>query len=267
MTIRGAIVNEPIKETLGRITKTARYRQKKQESQVSKCDKCEGTGFIMENKDGLVFGKKCECKLIQEVKQRKDNSGMTNLLGVNTFDSYKTNEEYQKYAKSLALEYVEDFLDGNRHSFAFLGQSGIGKSHLTVAISEKLLERGVDVKYFIADDIIQRLQACKFNEDNHRLEFDKIAECGLLVVDDLFKTSVTNYYNQESLKQDDLKEMFKVINHRYNKGLPILVSSEIHFERFGKLDQATIGRINEMCDYKYLISVKPDTNKNYRLAN
>ena len=57
-----------------------------------------------------------------------------------------------------------------------------------------------------------------------------------------------------------------MINYRYNKKLPILLNSEIHFERFRDLDQAIIGRINEMCNQgKYLVSVKPDSDKNYRL--
>ena len=47
--------------------------------------------------------------------------------------------------------------------------------------------------------------------------------------------------------------------------MPILLNSEIHFERFTEIDQAIIGRINEMCNYDYLISIKPDINKNYRL--
>ncbi|HHY14364.1 MAG TPA: MerR family transcriptional regulator, partial [Thermoanaerobacterales bacterium] len=93
-----------------------------------------------------------------------------------------------------------------------------------------------------------------------------VANAGVLFIDDLFKSSIQNYYQRESIDMNDLREIFKVINYRYNKGLPILLNSEIHFERFKELDQAIIGRINEMCQYKYLVSIKPDINKNYRLT-
>ena len=102
---------------------------------------------------------------------------------------------------------------------------------------------------------------------NYNKEFYKVVNAEVLYIDDLFKSSITNYYQQENIKVDDLKEIFKVINYRYNKGKPILLNSEIHFERFTDIDQAIIGRINEMCNYKYLISIKPDTNKNYRLKS
>ena len=133
------------------------------------------------------------------------------------------------------------------------------------AVARKLIDENINVKYYIADDIIQILQACKYDEENYNREFSKIANVGVLLIDDLFKTSIENYYNRESINMNDLRELFKIINYRYNKNMPILLNSEIHFERFKELDQATIGRINEMCDYKYLVSIKHDVTKNYRL--
>lgn len=240
--------------------------QNKLESSHFKCEVCKDAEVIMQNENGYDMFKKCKCKLIKEVRQRMDNSGLADLLDIRTFDVYTTNKPFQGAAKNIAMEYVDEFLKGNKKSFAFLGQSGIGKSHLMIAISKELLENNINVKHYTADDILQRLQACKYDEQNYNLEFGKIANCGLLFIDDLFKSSVTSYYNQETIKPDDLREMFKIINYRYNKDLPIMVNSEIYFEKFVELDQAIIGRINEMCDYKYLISVKPDNSKNYRLS-
>ncbi|HHX61691.1 MAG TPA: ATP-binding protein, partial [Epulopiscium sp.] len=204
--------------------------------------------------------------IMKEISSRKDNSGLADLLDIRTFEAYTTDKPFQAAAKKLAMEYADEFLKGNKNSFAFIGQSGIGKSHLAIAISRKLLEAGINVKHYTAYEIIQKLEACKYDEQNYNLEFGRIANCGMLFIDDLFKSSISNYYNQESIKQEDLREMFKIINYRYNKKLPIMVTSEIHFERFAELDQAIIGRINEMCNYKYLISVKPDASKNYRLT-
>ena len=61
-------------------------------------------------------------------------------------------------------KYTKEFIAGNKKSFAFLGQSGIGKSHLMIAISRKLLEAGINVKHYTADEITQKLQACKYDE-------------------------------------------------------------------------------------------------------
>lgn len=239
--------------------------QKEQGSNHFKCSICKDKGYIFKTQGIYEIAIKCKCKLLEETKSKMNNSGLGDLLEKRRFDNYIADEEFQEVAKNTAIAFTKQFLKGNRNSFAILGQSGIGKSHLMIAVTKKLLDNNIDVKYYIADEIIQILQACKFDEENYNREFGKIANAGVLFIDDLFKTSITNYYNQENIKMEDLREIFKVINYRYNKNLPILLNSEVHFERFKELDQATIGRINEMCNYKYIVSVKPDANKNYRL--
>lgn len=238
-----------------------------QNEQVSyHCKVCRDQGYIYKV-DGLYeIAIKCKCQTMKEAKQRLEKSGLGDLLETKTLDNYTTLNDYQKHIKETAIKYVSEYLKGNKYSFAILGQSGIGKTHIMAAVSKKLLDAGISVKYYIADEIIQNLQACKYDEVNYTLEFNKIISADVLYIDDLFKSSITNYYKQENIKVEDLKEIFKVINYRYNKKLPILLNSEIHFERFTEIDQAIIGRINEMCNYEYLVSVKPDINKNYRLT-
>lgn len=245
-----------------------RENQEKQpkEQVLPQCDLCKDVGYTFEMDGNYEIAVKCKCMSLKQAKQRMEKSGLGNLLESKTLDNYETKQEFQKVIKDTAIKYVDEYTKGNKYSFAILGQSGAGKTHIMSAISRELLETGVEVKYYIADEIIQNLQACKFDDENYMNEFNKIVRAEVLYIDDLFKSSITNYYKQENIKIDDLKEIFKVINYRYNKNMPILLNSEIHFERFADIDQAIIGRINEMCDYKYLVSIKPDINKNYRLS-
>lgn len=239
--------------------------QNEQELNPFKCNICKDRGYIFTTQGDYEIGIKCKCTLLEDAKRNMNNSGLGNLLETKTFNNYEVKDKFQKVVKDTAIEYVEEYLKGNKYSFAVLGQSGIGKTHIATAVAKRLLDNNIEVKYYIADEIIQTLQACKYDEENYNREFSRIANASVLFIDDLFKSSVTNYYQKEDVKQEDLKEIFKVINYRYNKQLPIILNSEIHFERFTNIDQAIIGRINEMCNYKYLVSVKPDTNKNYRL--
>lgn len=240
-----------------------RHQPKKQESYH--CSKCKDQGFIFTIKDGYEMARKCECEIKKETLQKIDNSGLSDLFKIKTFGSYKTNENYQKSIKGQAMQYTKDFLDGDRHSLAILGQSGVGKTHIMTAVAGQLIKRNIEVKYYIADEIIQKLNSLKYDEEGYNKEFSKIANAQVLFIDDLFKSSIKEFYQVESINQDDLRVIFQIINYRYNKNKPILLNSEIHYERFKKIDQAIIGRINEMCNYEYLISVKPDENKNYRL--
>lgn len=236
-----------------------------QEPEYYHCNICKDQGHIYKT-DGLYeIAIKCKCQTLKEAKQRLEKSGLGDLLESKTLDNYTTVNAYQKNIKETAIKYLDEYRKGNKYSLALLGQSGVGKTHIMSAVSRKLLDAGVEVKYFIADDIIQRLQASKYDEQNYQMEFSKIVKPEVLYIDDLFKSSITNYYQQENIKISDLKVIFEIINYRYNKKMPILLNSEIHFERFSDIDQAIIGRINEMCNYKYLVSIKPDINKNYRL--
>jgi DNA replication protein DnaC len=229
------------------------------------CSICKDQGYIYKT-DGLYeIAVKCKCQTLKETRLRLEKSGLGDLLESKTLDNYTTTNEYQKHIKETAIKYLNEYEKGNRYSLALLGQSGVGKTHIMSAVSRKLLDKGIEVKYFIADDIIQRLQASKYDEQNYQMEFSRIVKAEVLYIDDLFKSSITNYYKQENIKIADLKVIFEIINYRYNKKMPILLNSEIHFERFSDIDQAIIGRINEMCNYKYLVSIKPDINKNYRL--
>lgn len=231
------------------------------------CEICKDQGFVFKTEGLYEYAVKCKCTLLKEITSKLDNSGLGNLLDIRTFDNYSTGEEYQKIIKDTAIEFSKDFLSGNRVSFAVLGQSGIGKTHIIAAVARKLIDANVNVKYYIADEIIQRLGAYKYDEEGYIKEFSKIANAGVLIIDDLFKSSITNYYNRENINNDHLREIFNIINYRYNKKLPILINSEVHFERFRELDEAIIGRISEMCQHKYLVSIKPDSNKNYRLRD
>lgn len=242
-----------------------RKMPKGQESHHYNCNICKDQGFIFKNIDGYEVASKCQCKLREEVLSKSNNSGLGDLFKTRTFETYRTEEDYQRVIKSKAIKFTKEFLGGNRSSLAILGQSGVGKTHIMTAVAGKLIDKNIEVKYYIADEIIQRLNACKYDEENYNKEFSRIANASVLFIDDLFKSSIQEYYKTESINKEDLRIIFQIINYRYNTNKPILLNSEIHYERFAELDQAIIGRINEMCNYEYLISIKPDRNKNYRL--
>ena len=238
---------------------------REQESHHYKCDVCKDKGFIFKEINGYEVASKCECKIREEIISKANRSGLGDLFKTKIFENYEDGEEFQKSIKTKAMDYTKTFLAGERNSFAILGQSGAGKTHIMTAVAGKLIDHNIEVKYYIADEIIQRLEACKYDEENYNKEFSKIANASVLFIDDLFKSSIQEYYKKESINKEDLRIIFQIINYRYNKNKSILLNSEIHYERFAELDQALIGRINEMCNYEYLLSIKPDSEKNYRL--
>ena len=175
----------------------------KKESQSFNCQACKDKGYIFKSQGIYEVAVKCKCQLIEEAKKRINNNGLGDLLEIKTFHNYEITEGFQKAMRGKAVEYTKAFLRGERSSLVFLGQSGIGKSHLLIAVTKVLLDNDIDVKYMVADEIIKKLQACKFDEEEYNREFGKIANAGVLFIDDLFKSSIDNYYQQETIQKED----------------------------------------------------------------
>ena len=87
--------------------------------------------------------KECDCVKTRKILANIRKSGFDKELQSKTFDSYITNEPWQKNIKNLALE----FLKSNGSWFYAGGQSGSGKTHICTAICNYMLGQGKAVYY------------------------------------------------------------------------------------------------------------------------
>ena len=78
-------------------------------------------------------------------------------------------------------------------------------------------------------------------------------------VEVLFLDEVLKKYNET-----DLKYIIEIINYRYNNNLKTVISSERNLNELLDIDEATFGRVVEKSG-EYLLDIKKDRNKNYRL--
>ena len=72
-----------------------------------------------------------------------------------------------------------------------------------------------------------------------------------LYIDDLFKGAVSG----DEIAQQDKQVMFDIINMRYVKKLPTILSSEYSLKSITNADEAIGSRIYEMC-YPHLLKVQ-----------
>ena len=85
------------------------------------------------------------------------------------------------------------------------------------------------------------------------------------MIDDLYKGAVTkNRMGYEVANEADLRAMFEIINYRYLKKLPIIVSSEYTTDRLLSFDEAIGSRIIQMCK-GHIVELKGQ-ELNYRLG-
>ena len=182
-------------------------------------------------------------------------------IGFGTFDVNKVHPralETAKEAFKKSMEYYKRFDEIKSlrsNSIALLGQSGAGKTHLLIAISNNLLRKSVEVLYFPYKEGFDDL---KKNFDELERKINRMQNAQVLFIDDLFKgrTQVTDF---------QIETMFGVINYRYLNHLPILVSSEKTFDMMIDIDEAIASRLYEMSkDFKVIYKGK---ELNYRFKD
>lgn len=147
----------------------------------------------------------------------------------------------------MAADYITEF-ENIRHletnSIAFLGQVGAGKTHLTIAIANALLKKGIGVIYMQYREVLTLLKQRKFDEENYQKEIGRYKNAPVLLLDDLFKGAT----RQGQVNESETDIMFEIVNHRYLKKLPVLVSSEYPVSQLIEFDEATGSRIAHMCN-------------------
>ena len=103
------------------------------------------------------------------------------------------------------------------------------------------------------DNIIS-LKQNMMDEEYYRKSINKFKKAKVLLIDDLFKGSITG---------SDVNIMFEIINYRYLNGLPLIVSCEKSIDEIINIDEAIGSRLYEMsCDYVASLSGK---RLNYRM--
>lgn len=225
------------------------------------CDKCKNKGIILIAKeyDGLWqdIQKDCECMKIRRNIMNLKKSGLENVVSDFRFDKFKVEKPFQE----LMLNTAKDYLDnGEGKWLAFLGASGSGKTMLCSAVAIEFLRRGKEIKYMLWKDDSRKIKNNNFDGDGTLIEYYKSVE--VLYIDDLFKTGKTNgeYQNPTA---GDINLAFEIINNRVARKKVTIISSENTIDELFDIDEATAGRIKQMCG-KYCLNISKGEGKNYR---
>ncbi len=205
------------------------------------CEICKDTGF---NKE---FYCQCYRKLIRDVAREElgANSPLKRCtfgsfrldrypdvvddeVGVNQRAHMKDNFEYCK-------EYAENFTSDSRGIFMY-GKTGLGKTHLSLAIANVLIDKGYDIYYGSIQSIMDKLEAEHFGrlprEDSIK---EDILTCDLLIIDDLGTEFSTQYTNAE---------LYNIINSRMLASLPTIISTNLDIDDIGeRYSERVVSRI------------------------
>ena len=217
--------------------KVSEEKLKKCEETEYKCVKCRDMTFIID--DGVAIP--CECRALRVAEDILKKSGIGKEFRNKRFDNFdfSRNMAVMQGYKS-AMEYENQFLDIENtrfNSIMFLGQVGSGKTHLSMAIANELMDRGIGVIYMGYRDSITNIKQNMLDSVYYNRVMNRYKGARVLFIDDLFKGKIT---------ESDINIMFELINHRYFNNLPMIVSSELSVGRLLDIDEALGSRLIEM---------------------
>lgn len=218
------------------------------------CDKCHDTGFISwTDENGIEYAKECSCSVRSRTIRRLEESGLAEQVERYTFKRFKTDKPYQKDMARKASEYAKGQYKQGRWFFVG-GQSGSGKTHICTAIAGQIIKQGHAAKYMLWREDSMNLKSM-VNTEEYARAIKKYKNVYCLYIDDLFKGRVS---------EADINLAFELIDARYRKRYPTIISSEYTISGIAEIDEAVAGRITE-CGT--CINIGKDKHKNIRLQS
>ncbi len=197
------------------------------------CPVCNDTGY---KSDSTI----CECfqKICGQLASEEINSHSS--LKLSSFDSfnfsYYSEEDCLKMKRifNFLKNYAENFTMNSKNIFMF-GKTGLGKTHLSLAVANKVLEQGYSVIYDSIINILREMEKEHFQYNYHSEMVDHIMQTDLLIIDDLGTENTTTFY---------ISTIYNIINTRINKKLPTIISSNLDFDRLKfRYDERIVSRI------------------------
>lgn len=179
------------------------------------CPHCKDTGF--------TDGRMCDCyrTLRRTLAYRMLSAELP--LDQCTFDSfsldYYRNDPQALKQMSAILEHCRGYADNFRThstSLMFYGGTGLGKTHLSLAIANAVLDKGFGVVYGSVQRFAAALEKERFDRDENTAK--TLKDCDLLILDDLGTEFSSAYANAA---------IYDVVNARLMADRPTIISTNL----------------------------------------
>ncbi len=218
------------------------------------CSKCRDFGYTFQlDSNNHEVAVPCQCLSKKQSLEKLKKCGLTEVFKKKTFATYVCEKPYQAKAKHKAFKFCDNFALTNS-SLLLCGSPGAGKTHLGIASMLKLINDNVSCRYVEYNNMIMSLKQSVMDEENFIREMDKYINPRVLFIDDFLKGKTT---------PTDINYIYRIVNSRYLKSKPLIISSEKTIEDILGWDEAIGSRLVEMAG-ENIINFDKNTS-NYRL--
>ncbi len=193
--------------------------------EIYTCKKCGDTG---NNEDG-----RCECFINELRRIAAENLSQSLPMGLTCFESFNLSyysdspmtelkglspRAIMERNYKICLSYADDFRVPYESLF-MTGGTGLGKTHLSLSIAKRVVEKEYSVVYGSVPDLLRKIENAHFNKSEEDCEvLATLKSCDLLVLDDLGAEFDSQFY---------VSCLYEIINTRVNFGRPTVVSTNM----------------------------------------
>ena len=179
---------------------------------------------------GTVDGKWCECFNRLMLKSAAEDLNEVSPLKLSSFDKFRLDlysdakdeklgtspRAIMKQNLDYCMRYASDF-SADSDSILMNGGTGLGKTHLSLAIAEAAIEKGHSVIYGSCPEFLRTLEREHFGRSAEDT-MPSLTRCDLLILDDL---------GAETDKPLYTSLLYELINSRISRCLPTIISSNL----------------------------------------
>jgi len=167
-----------------------------------------------------LLSEECSAKFARQIQCRIAQARFPSVKTIDNFDfQHPASIPRPKILSALDLSFID-----NAGGLVLIGPTGVGKTHLALAIGYKAATRGVRTLYTRAVDMINHLIASQADHSLHKA-IKVYSSPALLVIDEV------GYLPFDKQGSD---HFFNVISSRYEKGSVVLTTNR-PFKDWGKI--------------------------------
>lgn len=183
-------------------------------------------------------------RVINLTRVERDRAGLTEtMLKEMSFETFKTQlagtNKNQREFLILALGTAKDFAKRDAETLPWLyirGETGVGKTHIAVAIAKASMSEGISVAYWSLPDLLDRLRQTYSTRGETAFSsvFDTVRNAELLILDDFGSQQLTDW---------SVEKLYQLISYRHERRMRTVVAGHdevsIHVLNENERSQAT----------------------------
>lgn len=190
------------------------------------CEKCQDTGYANGTFCSCLTelsGKLAVQALNQSVQFEQSNFSTFSLSYYsgqhteNGMSCYTAMERVLFFCREYANHFSLD-----SPSILMFGKTGLGKTHLSLAIANEVLKKGFSVLYDSVINFLRQVEKEHFGKEERGTDtLELLLSCDLLILDDLGTEFRSQFYQSA---------VYNIINTRMNRNKPTIISTNMDYD-------------------------------------